>query len=130
MSKNHSRNNINRTFVDDNGIKWKINRVIEDTAEDIHHIIGQKNKDKYNVNAPVNKIKIKRKKHVALNNFFEWDQDPRSQLIDVFNIVKPVLSIGVKEELYTVLFLTDDSMFYTPEVLKWQKKKQDKNLKK
>lgn len=130
MAKNNSRNNINRTFVDNNGIKWKINRVIESTAEDIHHIIGKKNKNKYNVNAPENKVKIKRRKHIALNNFFEDKQDPRGQLIEVFNIIKPVLSPGVRNELYTILFLTDDSMFYIPEVLKWAKKKQDKNLKK
>ncbi len=84
---------------------------------------------KYNTNAEENKVKISRRKHVALNQFFGDKQSPREQLLEVFNLVKPVLSAGVRNELYTILELTDDSMFYIPEVLKWQKQKSEKNLK-
>jgi hypothetical protein len=73
---------------------------------------------KYNTNAEENKVKISRRKHVALNQFFGDKQSPREQLLEVFNLVKPVLSAGVRNELYTILELTDDSMFYIPEVLK------------
>jgi len=84
---------------------------------------------KYNTNAEENKVKISRRKHVALNQFF-WDkQSPREQLIEVFNLVKPVLSAWVRNELYTILELTDDSMFYIPEVLKWNSTKQKKKKK-
>jgi hypothetical protein len=45
----------------------------------------------------------------------------------VFDLVKPVLSPWVRKELYTILYQTDDDMFYIPELLKWkQKKKKEK----
>jgi hypothetical protein len=49
----------------------------------------------------------------------------------VFNLVKPVLTPWVRRELHTILELTDDEMFYIPEVLLWykQKKKRQERLK-
>jgi hypothetical protein len=55
-------------------------------------LLGQKYKNKYNVNVEQNKVRIPRRKHVALNQFFQEKQSPREQLIEVFNLVKPVLS--------------------------------------
>lgn len=107
-----------------NGKCYRLQRYIEKTEQDIHHLIGKKYRMKYNTNAEENKVKISRRKHVALNQFFGDKQSPREQLLEVFNLVKPVLSTWVRNELHTILELTDDSMFYIPEVLKWQKKKE------
>jgi hypothetical protein len=41
----------------------------------------------------------------------------------VYEIVKTVLTPWVRRELYTILYETDDEMFYIPELLKWKKKK-------
>ena len=103
---------------------YRLQRYIEKTEKDIHHLIWKKYRMKYNTNAEENKVEISRRKHVALNQFFGDKQSPREQLIEVFNLVKPVLSPWVRRELHTILELTDDSMFYIPEVLKWQKKKE------
>lgn len=110
-------------IVEKNWKLYKLNLIIDKTATDLHHLLGQKYKNKYNVNVEQNKVRIPRRKHVALNQFFQDKQSPREQLIEVFNLVKPVLSPWVRNELYTILELTDDDMFYIPEVLKWKKKK-------
>ena len=117
-----NRNRINRVVTVD-GTEYRLQRIIDKTATDIHHIIGKCNRMKYNTNAEENKVRINRREHVALNQYFLDKQDPRQQLLKVFNLVKQVLSPGVRNELYTILELTDDEMFYIPEVLKWQKKK-------
>lgn len=70
------------------------------------------------------------RKHVALNNFFGSKQNPRDQLKDVYEIVKNVLTPWVRRELYTILYETDDEMFYIPELLKWKKKKKTMNTEK
>lgn len=118
--KNHDRPN---RIVEINWIQWKLNRVIDKTATDLHHIVGVCNRHLYNVNVDQNKIRMERRKHVALNNFFGKKQNPRDQLKDVFEIVKNVLTPWVRHELYTILYETDDTMFYIPELLKWKKKK-------
>lgn len=121
--------NYHDKYLTLNGKCYRLQRYIEKTEQDIHHLIGKRYRMKYNTNAEENKVKISRRKHVALNQFF-WDkQSPREQLIEVFNLVKPVLSAGVRNELYTILELTDDSMFYIPEVLKWNSTKQKKKKK-
>lgn len=120
MDKNFNHNDRIITL---NGKCYKLQRYIDKTEKDIHHIIGKCNRMKYNTNAEENKIKINRREHIALNQYFQDKQDPRQQLLKVFNLVKPVLSPGVRNELYTILELTDDNMFYIPEVLKWKKKK-------
>lgn len=117
-----NRNRINRVVTVD-GTEYRLQRIIDKTATDIHHIIGKCNRMKYNTNAEENKVRINRREHIALNWYFLDKQDPRQQLLKVFNLVKPVLSPGVRRELHTILELTDDEMFYIPEVLKWQKKK-------
>ena len=118
--KNHERPN---RIVEINWVQRKLNRVIDKTAYDVHHIIGRKYRHLYNVNIDQNKIRMERRKHVALNNFFGGKQNPREQLKDVFEIVKDVLTPWVRRELYTILYETDDEMFYISELLKWKKKK-------
>lgn len=63
------------------------------------------------------------REHRALNAFFKDKQNPRDQLLKVFNIVKPVLSPWVKQELEIILNC-DDDLFYTPELLKKKNGKQ------
>lgn len=125
--KNH-RNRPNR-IIDINGKLFKLNEVIDKTATDIHHLIGQKYRHQYNVNVEENKVRIPRRKHVALNSYFGGKQSPREQLIEVFNLVKQVLTPWVRQELYTILELTPDDMFYIQQVLKWSKQKAKKEKK-
>ena len=109
---------------------YRLQRVIEKTATDIHHLIWKRYRHQYRTNAKENKVKISRRKHIALNSFF-WDkQSPREQLLEVFNLVKPVLSRWVKQELEIILNCEDD-LFYIPEVLhgNWNKKKRTERWK-
>lgn len=124
-----SRERPNR-IVEINGVQRKLNRVIDKTATDLHHIMGQCNKHLYNVNIDENKIRMERREHIALNNYFRDKQNPREQLKKVYETVKTVLSPWVRRELYTILYEADDEMFYIPELLKWKKKKKkDTNTK-
>ena len=113
-------------IVEINWVQWKLNRVIDRTATDLHHIMWQCNKHLYNVNIEQNKIRMERREHVALNNYFKDKQNPREQLKKVFETVKTVLTPGVRRELYTILYETDDDMFYIEELLKKKKKKDKK----
>jgi len=124
MSRNKERPN---RIVEINGVQRKLNRVIDKTATDLHHIMGQCNKHLYNVNIDENKIRMERREHIALNNYFRDKQNPREQLKKVFETVKTVLSPWVRRELYTILYEADDEMFYIPELLKWKKKKKNMN---
>ena len=120
--------NRSNRIININWVSYKLCRIIDKTASDIHHIMGKCNRSKYNTNIDQNKVRIPRIEHVALNNFFKDKQNPREQLIKVFELVKPVLSPGVRQELYTILYEADDSLFYIPELLKWKKKKQKTNM--
>lgn len=122
--------NYRDTIVNHNGKLYRLQRIIDKTEEDIHHLMWKKYRLKYNTNAEVNKVKINRRKHVALNAFF-WDkQSPREQLLEVFNLVKPVLSLWVRQELEIILNC-DDDLFYRPELLKkkWKKNWTNTNTK-
>lgn len=117
--KNHERPN---RIVEINWVQWKLNRIIDKTATDIHHIISRQQKAKFKVNENANLIRIPRRKHIALNNFYGMKQTPREQLREMYEIWKTALSRWVRQELYTILDLPDE-MFYIPELLKWKKKK-------
>lgn len=105
---------------------YKLNLLIDRTATDIHHIISKKEINKFKVNDDKNKIRIQRRKHVALNNFFLDSQDPKKQLRVMYDIRKTALSPWVRNELYTLLSLPDD-MFYDEDLLKWKKTKMNTN---
>ena len=111
------------------GITYKLNRVIPPDEEDKHHIISRKEKARFKVNNPENIVRIKRKIHVALNNLFENKQEPRKQLQMMFDIWKNALSVGVRNELYTLLTLPDD-MFYNENLIngKHKRKKREEDL--
>ena len=115
-------NNHDRVLNFD-GKLYRLQQYVDKTATDIHHLIWKKYRHQYNTNAECNKVKINRRKHIALNAFF-WDkQSPREQLLEVFNLVKPVLSNWVRTELSVILNQTDDDMFYTEDVLHGRNKK-------
>lgn len=122
--KNHERPN---RIVEINGVQRKLNRVVDKTATDLHHIMGQCNKHLYNVNIEENKIRMSRREHIALNNYFGNKQNPREQLKQVYETVKTVLSPWVRRELYTILYEADDEMFYISDLLKCKKKKKGTN---
>jgi hypothetical protein len=124
-------NNITDSIIRIGNVDYSLKRIVDKTATDIHHLIWKRYRHQYRTNAEENKVRINRRKHIALNQFFGDKQNPREQLIEVFNLVKPVLTPWVRRELHTILELTDDEMFYIPEVLLWykQKKKRQERLK-
>lgn len=105
--------------------KYKLNLIIEKTATDLHHIMWLKYRNQYNVNIPQNKKRIPRRFHVRYNNFVEDKQNPRDLFKIAYELVKDVLTPGVRDILETVIYKTDDDLFYIPELLKWKKKKHD-----
>ena len=111
------------------GISYKLNRIIPPDVEDNHHIISRKEKARFKVGEPENIVRIKRRTHIALNNLFENKQEPRKQLQMMFDIWKSALSIGVRNELWTILNLPDD-MFYNENLIngKYKRKKWEKDL--
>ena len=102
-------------------VPYRLLRNIDKTATNLHHIMWRCNRQKYNTNIPENKVMISEREHDALNRFFKDKQNPRDQLLKVFNLVKPVLSQWVRHELEVILNCSDD-LFYIPELLKWKKK--------
>ena len=126
-------NNCNRdNIINLNGFEYRLQRIIDATATNIHHIISRKEKEKFNVHDERNKMKINMRLHDALNRFY-WDkQTPRKQLAFMLDIWKPVLSPLVKNALFDILNLPDD-VFYHIDLIKCKKKKQkniETNLKK
>ena len=113
----------NDKIIEKDGKKYKLNLIIDKTATDIHHILGQKYKAQYNVNIDQNKIRIPRKDHIDYNNFVKDKQSPREAMQKLYEMCKQVLTPGVKEIMETVLYKTDDDLFYIPELIKWKKKK-------
>lgn len=121
-----------------NWVEYKLNRVVDATQKDIHHTIWLSLRHQwYDVNNPINKQVIQRRKHIALNNFFWWEaQAPHLQLRQCLELRKDVLSDWVREELYTLLTL-DREDFYKEELIKEKRKwkplfddLKNKNLKK
>ena len=102
-------------------VNYRLLKCIDKTATNLHHIMWKCNRQKYNTEIPENKVRISEREHDALNRFFKDKQNPRDQLRKVFELVKPVLSAGVRHELEVILNCSDD-LFYIPELLKWKKK--------
>ena len=110
-----------RTFTLNNKL-YRFNEFIDKDAKSEHHIIGRMNRLKYNTNIELNKVLISDREHRALNAYFKDKQNPRDQLLKVFNLVKPVLSRWVRQELEIILNC-DDDLFYREELLKNGKKR-------
>lgn len=103
-----------------NWIQYRLVRVIDKTEEDVHHILSKKKKNLYNTDNPKNKIKLNRRKHVALNAFYGDHQTPKEQLKDMVEIRKTALSEEVRQTLYDLLNL-DDEAFYDFDIVKRHK---------
>lgn len=115
----HNHNKIERIVTVD-GKEYRLQRIVEKTAEDIHHIISRKKIHKFKVNDPKNKIKLNRRKHIALNALY-WDhQTPKEQLQDMYDIRKTALSEEVSRALADILQL-DDEAFYQYDLVKKHK---------
>ena len=126
MRKNsHERPN---RIVEINWVQRKLNRVIDKTATDLHHIMWQCNRHNYNVNIEQNKIRIPRKDHIDYNNFVKDKQNPREALQKMYEMCKQVLRQDIRDVFVELLFNTDDEDFYIPELLKWKKKKKDTSI--
>lgn len=108
-----------RTFTLNNEL-YRFNKFIDKDAKSTHHLMWKMNRLKYNTNIELNKVLMDDREHRALNAFFKEKQNPRDQLLKVFNLVKPVLSAGVRHELEIILNCEDD-LFYIPELLKKKK---------
>ena len=126
MDKTHD---IVNSVIRIGNVDYSLKRVIDKTAQDIHHIISRKLINKFDVNNPINKVTLYRREHIALNQFFKDKQNPRDQFKKIFELVKPVLSEGVRHELYTILYMTDDKMFYNEEIVKDGSKKKKRKKK-
>ena len=98
-------------------VPYRLLRVIDATATNLHHIMWRCNRHKYNTNIEQNLVRISEREHDALNRYFKDKQNPREQLRKVFELVKPVLSNGVRHELEVILNC-EDELFYIPELLK------------
>ncbi len=103
-------------------VTYKLNRVIPYDEYDNHHIISKKERGRFKVWDKDNIIRIRRKTHVALNNLFENNQEPKKQLKIMFDIWKTALSVWVRNELWTLLNLPDD-MFYNENLINGKHKK-------
>ncbi len=110
-----------RTFTLNNKL-YRFNEFIDKDAKSIHHLVWKMNRLKYNTNIELNKVLISDREHRALNAYFKDKQNPRDQLLKVFNLVKPVLSRWVRQELEIILNCSDD-LFYREELIKNGKKR-------
>ena len=64
-------NNFNRdNIINLNGVEYRLQRIIDATATNIHHIISRKEKEKFNVHDERNKMKINMRLHDSLNRFY------------------------------------------------------------
>lgn len=123
MTSIQSRNNANDRVITLNGVKYKLCRVIDQTATNIHHIISQKKHQIYDVQNPINKMQVKVIRHDIFNRFFGTRQTPKEQLEYLLKEWwGSVLSIWVKRALLDILTLPDD-VFYKAELIKGTKKK-------
>ena len=111
-----------RVLTIDN-VNYRLLKCIDKTATNLHHIMGRCNRNKYNTNIPENIVRISEREHDAFNRYFKDKQNPREQLLKVFNLVKPILSCWVRHELEVILNC-EDELFYIPELLKNGKHKQ------
>lgn len=100
--------------------QYRLVRVIDKTETDIHHILSKKKKNLYNTDNSKNKIKLNRRKHMALNAFYGDHQTPKEQLKDMLDIRKTALSEEVRQTLYDLLNL-DDEAFYDFDLVKRHK---------
>lgn len=124
MSNKRLNNLGNITTI--NGVQYKLRRVIDRTATNIHHIISRKENQEFNVHDSHNKIRVSMVDHDNLNQFFKDKQNPKKQLEYMLdNWRGGVLSPQIIQALYDILN-TPNEDFYRAELIKSPKKKNRK----
>lgn len=120
MSKKHKGNNdyLSNSYNPDI-IDNKLRELKDKTATNIHHILGKKERDEYNVEDPRNKIRIRIPIHNAINQLFNVLQTPHEQMRYMWEIHKSVLSAGVNRAIYDILNLPR-GMFYKEDLVRWK----------
>lgn len=116
------RNKVDR-ITDVNGKKYRLVKLKDKTAKNVHHVIWRCNRKEYNTDEKQNKITVPEISHDNLNRFF-WDlQSPHEQLKFMLEQRwwKNVLSKLVIEELYQLLSLPREE-FYKKELVKNKQK--------
>jgi hypothetical protein len=84
----------------------------------IHHIIGKKHKDNFNVEIPENKIIVEITKHEALNCLVGDKQSPQEQLSVLYNERWiNILSEKTKKRIEALLSMSDEE-FYIDKIIK------------
>ena len=85
----------------------------------VHHIVGKKYKDKFNVEIPENKKVVEITKHEALNCLVWTNQSPQEQLSVLYNQWWiNVLSENTKKRIEQLLSMSDED-FYINDIIKW-----------
>ena len=79
MTSLQNHNTINH-YTTINGVQYKLCKVIDRTATNIHHIISQRERQQYDVQNPINKKKVRIVDHNDFYRFFKDRQNPRKQL--------------------------------------------------
>lgn len=118
MSEKHNKFN-NKLVI--NWQEYRLNKVIDATVEDIHHLLQKSEKWKYNINEDINKLKMNRRQHVNLHRYFQDAHTPKEQLRKHFDLVRQVISDDVAQQLEQILNMTDEE-FYKEQLIKKKKK--------
>lgn len=113
---------LNIDYVDANGEHYRLKKVIDHTATNIHHIISRKKQNKFNVKDERNLIRMRVNKHIALNQLFNDKQTPKEQLKVMYDIWKTTLDPEVQQTIEQLISM-EDSEFYLDDLVKWKKKK-------
>jgi len=83
-----------------------------------HHIIGKKNRAKFNTELPQNKIIVEKIRHDALNTLMRDNQDPRGQLDVLIDERWESVLWDRAKELFEALRALPNNEFYKKELVK------------
>ena len=98
---NKDFNNLTSNITTVNGVQYRLRRVIDKTATNIHHIISRKEKQDFNVHDEHNKIRVNMIDHDNLNQFFKDKQNPNIPAIfSTFAVLKLLTSRFVIERQF------------------------------
>ena len=88
-----------------------------DRSQNTHHIVGQCQKDLYNVFLPINQIRVDKSQHNSYNGFVRDKQSPRWLFETAHKRTHPVLSDYAETLLRTLMEMPDEEL-YKKELLK------------
>lgn len=118
MSRKFNKHNKIKEITLGDGQRYRLQKIIDPTATNIHHVLGQSLSKEYVTWDKDNKMKVNMVRHNSLNHFYGCRQDPASQLKYMLEERRePVLSDWVKEELYALLSLPR-GLFYKEHLVK------------